>query len=188
MIFNKYQVILIDGSGDGGDEMVVWLNNHRDALENYVENGGRVWLNIATSNVYEELETVFGVYWNRDCPTTNVTCAPGAGEDQVYRYPHEVNCEMWGIDFGLGCLSATASDYNYEILTVDSIVESVVVLLRIKVGLGGEVMYHLLRNSLSKIFIGTQTFPSFQEPFPQVVQFRENQFWYLVNGSTFIVQ
>lgn len=129
-------MILID-AGYQDYEFTFWIDDHRSAIETYVENGGRVWFNAALGFGSEGTFLFFDTVWFSGPDAQSVTCAPGAELDPVYQRPHKVACDMYenGDYFAFGALAAVGP-YNYTILTLDTEDEDWAVLLRVEVGLG----------------------------------------------------
>jgi hypothetical protein len=59
--FSSYQMLYIDGgSAEDSDAFVQYLDEHRSELQNYVEDGGRLFINAATEFQQQPISLVFG--------------------------------------------------------------------------------------------------------------------------------
>lgn len=131
----------MDGSDNSDLALIDWLNIHQFALETHVENGGRVWLNVAPNSISGEFYLTFGMYWSDtlELDRLNVTYAPDAKTNPVYQYPTVMGYDMVGSSFAHGYLKSLVNTI------------AIIILLRIHVGLERYAFNELHNSLLSRL-------------------------------------
>jgi hypothetical protein len=172
-VFNaSTKVVFMDGSNMGATALSNYLTSNTSTIENWVSNGGMLWINAAPDQGgnfglgFGGVTLNFNINYNK--ASNNASISSGQNSHSIFTGPNACGTTWTGLSFAHATItggSATA------LIT----------------GNKGTVLAEKT-SGYGRVLFGTMTLASFHSPQPQATNLRLNILSYLNNNAPFVIQ